>query len=222
MKHFTLLTFAVLLFTAACTPENEGPEIITDPIEKIASLSVVNVSGKTNLPTEIQIDGLAGKTSLGIGDNKQESKYENINAGVRNITLGGYQDTIHIAEHNYYTLMVYDNDSLQLSWDAAYDSSNQFVTMPQIRWNLIGTDPTNYKVNIHADSLLRDIPMNQFISVATGNEDVTLTLYKKGNPDKLVGERKVEIEANKKFTVNIHYNGGSDDYDFSTITQSVK
>lgn len=223
MKHLKLFVLAAaLLLTGACTPENEGPELIIDPVEKMASISVVNVSGKT-LPSQIQIDGLYGnKSSLGIGSGSQEAPYEEIASGLRNVTLGDYKDTIRLQEHNYYTLMVYDNDSLRLSLDAPYGSTNQFVTMPQVRWNMIGSESSNYKVDINADSLLRDISMDQFISVAPSNSKVKLNLYHRDDLNNLLGEKEVDVETNKKVTVNIRYNAATQKYDFTPIMQSVK
>ncbi|HMR18422.1 MAG TPA: hypothetical protein PKA53_03900 [Sphingobacterium sp.] len=219
MKSLTLTIFALALLTAACTPENEGP----DPKGKVASLSVVNVSGKASIPNQIQIDGLySSKTSLGIGNGSQATKYEEIEAGVRNVTLGSYKDTVHLAENNYYTLMVYDNDSLMLSWDASYTSDNKFVIMPQVRWNMAGDNPQNYRVDIYADSLLGNIIPNQFTSVSGDNKTVKLSLYRKSNTSNLLGEKEVQVEANKKVTVNIKYNESTQKYDFTPIMQSVQ
>lgn len=222
MKHTVLFALVATLLTTACTAGNEGPEIITDPVEKIASISVVNVSGQNNIPTEIQIDGLYGhKNSLDVGNGGQEVKYAQITAGLRNVALGSYQDTVRLDKHNYYTLMIYDNDSLRLSLDAPYSSTNQFATMPQVRWNIVGVDPQDYKVDIHSDSVLRDIAMDKFTSV-TDKKEVKVSLYSRDNPTNPLGEKSMTVEMNKKVTVNIRYNESADDYDFTTITQTVQ
>lgn len=222
MKHTTLLALATTLLTMSCAAENEGPEIIIDPVMKIASISVVNVSGQSNIPSEIQIDGLYdNKNSLGVGSGGQEVKYAQITAGLRNVALGSYKDTVRLDEHNYYTLMIYDNDSLRLSLDAPYGSTNQFATMPQVRWNITGANPQDYKVDIHSDSVLRDIAMDKFTSV-NNEKEVKVSLYRRDNPGNLLGEKALSVDMNKKATVNIRYNASADDYDFTTITQSVQ
>lgn len=221
MKYTTLFALATMLFCTACTVENDGPEIIIDPVKKTALLAVVNLSGKSNIPTEIQIDGLYdSKSSIGVGNIDREAPYEVINAGLRQLALGSYKDTLRLQEHNYYTLMIYDNDSLRLSLDAPF-SANQFNTMPQVRWMLTGADPQDYAVHITADSTLRNIAMGEFTSV-NHQKETKLSLYPRNNIGTLLGETKINIALNKKATINIRFDEQSGQYDFEHITQSVK
>lgn len=221
MKHTTLFALVAILLLTACTVENEDPEIIIDPVKKTALLAVVDLSGKSNIPTEIQIDGLYdSKNSIRVGSMGREAPYEVINAGLRQLALGSYKDTLRLQEHNYYTLMIYDNDSLRLSLDAPF-SVNQFNTMPQVRWMLTGADPLDYTVHITADSTLRDIAMGEFISV-NHEKETRLSLYPRNNIGTLLGETTINIDLNKKVTVNIRLDEQSGQYVIEKITQSIK
>jgi len=219
-----LVLFCCSIAFWGCTPANENPDIITDPIEQVASLSVLNVSDNNNLPDRIEIDGLySSKNFINIGSEGNSAKYEQIAAGVRNITIGDYKDTIRLHEHNYYTLMVYDNDSVRLAWDASYDNSNQFIKMPAVRWNISGDDPTNYKVDFSVDSVLKDIPMDKFISFSADKGNFTVQLYDKASGE-LLGKEEFPAQVNTKVTVNIKRDSeiDNDRYRFHPITQLVQ
>ncbi len=222
MKNIQLIVFAGSLMALACSPANEGPDLTTDPIEKVASLSVLNVSDNTSLPDRIKIDGLySAKDFITIGSEGSSAEYEQIAAGLRNITIGSHKDTIRLQEHNYYTLMVYDNDSVRLAWDASYDDSSQFIKMPSVRWNISGDDPSNYKVDFLVDSLLKDIPMDEFISFSADKGNFTVYLYDKASGE-LLEEEEFPSQINTKVTVNIKYNSAMDKYIYNPITQLVK
>ncbi|GGH11597.1 hypothetical protein GCM10011418_10560 [Sphingobacterium alkalisoli] len=207
----------------ACNPSHVEPELIIDPVEDIASLSVINVSNKTaTLPDQLNIDGLFG-SSKGIkigGPSGQTGLYEDIQAGLRKFSIGEYTDSLIINKHNYYTLMVYNNDSVQLHLDAPYSSDNQFIIMPSIRWNLIDGNPAEYRVDIMGDSLIRDIDVNKFTYVPSEEKKVELQLYRISDLSTAVDKYMFEIDVNKKFTVNISRSGVG--YTFNTIAQTTK
>jgi len=220
LSFFTLLLGSLFM---ACNPSHVEPELIIDPVEDIASLSVIDVSNKTaTLPDQLNIDGLFG-SSKGIkigGPSGQTGLYEDIQAGLRKFSIGEYTDTLIINKHNYYTLMVYNNDSVQLHLDAPYSSDNQFIIMPSIRWNLIDGNPAEYRVDIMGDSLIRDIDVNKFTYVPSEEKKVELQLYRISDLSTAVDKYMFEIDVNKKFTVNISRSGVG--YTFNTIAQTTK
>lgn len=208
----------------ACDPAHIEPEPIIDPVEDIASISVINVSKQASLPDQLLIDGLYG-ASKGItiaGSSGQPATYEHIQAGLRKFAIGSYEDTVRIKEHHYYTLMIFDKDSVQLTVDAPYSTDNKFIIMPSVRWNLIGATPIDYKVDMMGDSLIRDVAVSAFTYIPSSSNKVTINLYKKDNPGTLSAQQDIELDVNKKFTVNIFYDVARATYEFNTIVQTVQ
>lgn len=223
-KNLSFLSLVLGSLLVACGPSHVEPEVIIDPVEDIASLSVIDVSKQASLPSQLYIDGLFG-TSEGItiaGSSDQPAAYEDIQAGLRKFSIGEYTDTLIINKHNYYTLMVYNNDSVQLHLDAPYSSDNQFIIMPSIRWNLIDGNPAEYRVDIMGDSLIRDIDVNKFTYVPSEEKKVELQLYRISDLSTPVDKYMFEIDMNKKFTVNILYDPAKEEYGFNTIVQASK
>ncbi|MBE8721405.1 hypothetical protein [Sphingobacterium pedocola] len=222
-KNLSFLSLVLGSLLVACGPSHVEPEVIIDPVEDIASLSVIDVSKQASLPSQLYIDGLFG-TSEGItiaGSSDQPAAYEDIQAGLRTFSIGDHEDTVRISEHQYYTLMVFDKDSVQLTVDAPYED-NKFNVLQLIRWNLIGANPSDYKVDIMGDSLIRNIEVNAFTYVPSESKKVELKLYHKSNSNTTVGTQEIEIEMNKKFTVNILYDPAKEEYGFNTIVQASK
>jgi len=214
----------VLSLCAACSTNNPEPETVIDPVIDKASISVIKVSKQASIPSQLTIDGLlANNSSIPIGSSSnQPAVYEDIEAGVRKFSIGNYQDSITINKHNYYTIMVYDQDSIQLSLDAPYDAENKFVYMPLIRWNMIGDDPANYKVDFMGDSLIHNIPTVEFTPFSTTVGKVGLHLYAKNNVHTLLKQQDFAVEANKKYTINVTFDGAKNEYQFDQIIQVVK
>lgn len=211
-SKFLVIFLAVLSFVA-CKDNNSEP--IIDPVEDNGFLSVVNVSTQTSLPPEIVFDGV-NRFNLALA--RQTSKYELIAAGTRKFSLGNYEDTIRIQEHNYYTLMVFDKDSVQITHDAS-PGNGQFNQMPMVRWTLVGANPSDYRVHMFGDSLIRNIPVNEFIYFST--TAVQLQLFHKARPDNQLAKGDFPVEMNKKVTVNIQYDPAKKEYTFHPIMQTV-
>lgn len=223
-KNLSFLSLVLGSLFMACNPSHVEPEVITDPVEDIASISVINVSKQASLPNQLNIDGLFG-ASTGItiaGSSGQPATYEDIQAGLRKFSIGEYEDTVRIKQHHYYTLMVFDKDSVQLTVDAPYDSENKFDILQLIRWNLIGADPSGYKVDMKGDSVIRNIDLNAFTYVPSESKKVEVQLYRKSNLNTTVDTHEIEIDMNKKFTVNISYDAIKGEYEFNTIVQASK
>lgn len=211
---FTLCVIS--LFFSSCA-DNEETSL---PVEN-GYLSVVNVSGKPSLPQQLTIDGAnGGKNSYNLANLKEASHYELVQSGVRKLSIGGYEDTVHIQKDSYYTLLVFDKDSVQITYDNN-GGGTQFTYMPMVRWNLVGNSPADYRVHIFGDSLIRNIPVNDFHPFSTSLETVTVRLFAKNNLDQELGEQVVAVQSNKKVTVNIQYNADENKYTFTPITQSV-
>ncbi|WP_140937031.1 hypothetical protein [Sphingobacterium lumbrici] len=223
-KNLSFLSLVLGSLLVACNPNDVEPEVIIDPVEDIASISVINVSKQASLPNQLHIDGLLGaSTGITIAESSgQPAKYEDIQAGLRKFSIGDYEDTVRIKQHHYYTLMVFDKDSVQLTVDAPYDSQNKFDILQLIRWNLIGADPSGYKVDMEGDSVIRNIELNAFTYVPSESKKVEVQLYRKSNLKTAVATQEIEIDMNKKFTVNISYDAVKEEYEFNTIVQASK
>lgn len=207
----SILTLSVLFL--ACKSESSDPEITGE----VAKLSVLNVSQKS-IPNQLQIDGLlAGKNIVNIASAGEVSTYEQIQPGVRNFSLGNYKDTIHIEGGNFYTLMIYDNDSTTLNYDGSFHH-NQFNKIQELKWNITGDDPARYTADIYADSLIRNIKSNTYTALSAANNTYRLDLYRIGNPLK-IGSKEVVVKLNQKAIFNVKYDPVKEEYDFTTILQ---
>ncbi len=208
----------VLMGFYSCKSDGSANNPIIDPeFVKTSSLAVIDVSGKNNLPNQYKIDGLlSSNSSHSIGNSKLATGYIPVEAGVRKLSIGNYTDTVRIQESNYYTVMIYDNDSIRLSLDAPYGKS-QFQTIPQVRWLISGDDAANLKVNFHSDSLLRDIKVDKFTPVTYAKKEIKLSVYGSDNIEK--ANVDVPVSLSRKETVMITKNATNNSYSFSIISQ---
>lgn len=216
-------TFSIILTLFSCASDSNGGGPVIDLKDvKSSSVAVIDVSGKNAMPTQYKVDGLlsSGTTQV-IGSNKVASTYIPIEAGLRKISIGNYSDTIRVQESNYYTVMVYDNDSIRLSLDASY-ASNQFNYGPQVRWNMVGSNPGSYKVEIKSDTVvLRDVKVGMFVPASMDKPSVELSLYSRDGGEKL-GTQVVPVRMNRNETINITKNQSTKGYNFEVLSQSTK
>lgn len=225
LQAFSLgfLTFFIILIFFSCASDSggAGPEIDKDDV-KSSSIAVIDVSGKNAMPSQFKVDGLlSSNIAQVIGSNKIAAAYIPIEAGLRKISIGSYSDTIRVQEANYYTVMVYDNDSIRLSLDASY-ASNQFNYGPQVRWNMVGSNPSSYKVDIKSDTVvLRDVKVGTFVPASLDKQIVELSLYSVDGGMKL-GSQVVPVRLNRNETVNITKDPNTKGYNFEVLSQSTK
>lgn len=216
------LTFYIVLALFSCASDSDGSGPVIDPKDvKSSSNAVIDVSGKNAMPTQYKVDGLlSSNTAQIIGSNKVVATYIPIEAGLRKVSIGNYSDTLRIHESNYYTVMVYDNDSIRLSLDATYGDS-QFNTAPQIRWVITDEDPKDYRVDIKSDTLLlKDVKVNTFASTLI-EKSALLFLYRRGE-DKELFKGEVPTKLNSKETVKFTKDSSTKGYAIGIFSQNVK
>lgn len=211
----------ILLFSVfiACSADSDVANELTNI--KSSSVAVINVSGKATIPTQFKIDGqLSSGVAQTIGSSTVASSYIPVEAGVRRLSIGSYQDSILIKESNYYTVMVYDNDSIQLSLDAPY-TSNYFNVGPQIRWDIANENSASYRLDIKSDTLLlKDVLANSFTPILI-EDQATLFLYQKGD-DEVLKQVIVPTKLNRKETVYFTKNTSTNEFSVDIVSQYVK
>lgn len=215
-----VLGLALITLSCSSDPEDNEPVILPDDI-KSSSIAVIDVSGKINIPGQYHIDGLLSSDARqAIGSSKVAAVYVPVEAGLRKLSIGDFNDTIRIKEANYYTVMVYDQDSIGLSLDASYHN-NLFNAGPQIRWNIADEDPNDYRVDIKSDTLLvRDVKANIFTSTLI-EDKAFLYLYRRG-VDKELLRAEVPTKLNSKETVKFTRDSSTKGYAVEIFSQRVK
>lgn len=210
------------LITLSCSSNSDSSESIILPDDiKTSSVAVIDVSGKANIPGQYRIDGLlSSNVGQTIGSSNVAAVYVPVEAGLRKLSIGDFSDTIRINEANYYTVMVYDKDSISLSLDASY-RNNQFNAGPQIRWHIQDENPDDYRVDIKSDTLLvKDVKANTFTSTLIVDKAL-LYLYRRGI-DKELRIVEVPTKLNSKETVKFTKGSSPQGYTEQIFSQHVK
>ncbi|MBL1409526.1 hypothetical protein [Sphingobacterium faecale] len=210
------------LISLSCSSDPDGNEPLILPGDiKSSSIAVVDVSGEKNIAGYYQIDGLlSSNVRQTVGSSKVAATYVPIEAGLRKLSIGGFKDTIRIKEANYYTVMVYNKDSIGLSLDASYHN-NLFNAGPQIRWNIADETPSDYRVDIKSDTvLISDVKPNIFTSTLIADK-AFLYLYRRG-VNKELARAEVPTALNSKETVKFTKGSSAQEYLVEVFSQRVK